>query len=71
MVPGSSEADMEKQFKMLEAGNSVDAELAKMKGLLGGSSDDESSSSGGGGSATGKSDPLDDEIARMKKDAGL
>jgi len=70
-LPGSSEADMEKQFKMLEAGNSVDAELAKMKGLLGGSSDDESSSSGGGGSATGKSDPLDDEIARMKKDAGL
>ena len=70
-LQGSSEADMEKQFKMLEAGNSVDAELAKMKGLLGGSSDDESSSSGGGGSATGKSDPLDDEIARMKKDAGL
>lgn len=70
-LPGSSEADMEKQFKMLEAGNSVDAELAKMKGLLGGSSDDESSSNGGGGSATGKSDPLDDEIARMKKDAGL
>lgn len=58
MLPGGS--DIEKEFKMLEAGNAVDDELKKMKGLLSGSSD--------GGS---KSKGIDDELEKMKKEAGL
>ena len=64
-LPGSAESDIEKQFKMLEAGSSVDDELAKMTGLLQGSSDAESS-----GSNSSKSG-VDDELEKLKKDAGL
>jgi len=74
-LPGSAESSIEEQFKMLEAGNSVDAELQKMKGLLNAGKEDDtkgdssskksSSSSSSGGSA------LDDELEKLKKDAGL
>jgi phage shock protein A len=57
-LPGSSSADLEKQFKQLEAGSAVDDELKKMKGMLGGSTDK-------------KKDDLDDELAKLKKEAGL
>ena len=66
-LPGSAESDIEKQFKMLEAGSSVDDELAKMKGLLQGSSDADSSSSSSSSSKSG----VDDELEKLKKDAGL
>ena len=66
-LPGSAESDIEKQFKMLEAGSSVDDELAKMKGLLQGSSDADSSSSSSSSSRSG----VDDELEKLKKDAGL
>mmetsp|Transcript_9111 Transcript_9111/g.14030 ORF Transcript_9111/g.14030 Transcript_9111/m.14030 type:complete len:315 (-) Transcript_9111:253-1197(-) len=70
-LPGSAESSIEAQFKMLEAGNSVDDELQKMKGLLNAGKEDagedkkSSSSSSTGGSA------VDDELAKLKKDAGL
>lgn len=57
-LPGSSSADLEKQFKQLEAGSAVDDELKKMKGMLGGSTDK-------------KKDDLDDELAKLKREAGL
>lgn len=57
-LPGSSESSLENQFRMLEGSAAVDDELKKLKGLLG----DGSSSSGGG---------IDDELERLKKDAGL
>jgi phage shock protein A len=69
-LPGSAESSIEKQFAMLEASSSVDDELKRMKGLLGGSTDSESSSSSPASSAS--SDPgIDDELAKLKKDAGL
>lgn len=66
-LPGSSESDIEKQFRMLEGASAVDDELRKMKGLLGASKDGDSSSSGSskGGSA------VDDELEKLKKHAGL
>lgn len=64
MLPGSAESDIEKQFKMLEAGSAVDDELKKMKGLLGESKE-------GGGSKSKSSGPVDDEFEKLKKDAGL
>lgn len=65
-LPGSAESDIEKQFKMLEGSRAVDDELAKMKGLLGGSSDSSSSK------PNTPSDPgVDDELARLKREAGL
>jgi phage shock protein A len=67
-LPGSAESDIEKQFKMLEAGTSVDDELAKMKGLLQGSSDTGSSSSS---SSSSSKSGVDDELEKLKKDAGL
>lgn len=57
-LPGSSSAELEKQFKMLEGQSAVDDELKKMKGMLGGSTDK-------------KKDDLDDELAKLKKEAGL
>jgi Phage shock protein A (IM30), suppresses sigma54-dependent transcription len=72
MLPGGS--DIEKEFKKLEAASSVDDELRKMKGLLTGSAEESSSSAGGaGGSAAagaGKA-AVDDELAKLKRDAGL
>lgn len=61
-LPGSAAGSLEDQFKALEAANEIDDELAKMKGLLGA----ESSAS----SSAPKSD-VDDELEKMKRDAGL
>ena len=69
MLPGSSNASLEKEFKMLEAGDAVDDELANMKRMLGGSSpsdEKKSSSSGSSGNSA-----VDDELAKLKRDAGL
>ena len=59
-LPGSSAGSVEAQFKMLEASSSVDQELEDMKKMLGSSS-----------SASKKSDGVDDELERLKKEAGL
>ena len=68
-LPGSAESSLENQFKALEASNTVDDELRAMKGLLGGSSDDSADSSSSSAKAT---DPgVEDELAKLKKDAGL
>ncbi|KAL3921279.1 MAG: hypothetical protein SGILL_002828 [Bacillariaceae sp.] len=70
LLPGSEGSSVEAQFKALEASDEVDAELAKLKGLLGDSSS--ASSSGSSGSSAKSSDPaIDDELEKMKKDAGL
>lgn len=70
LLPGSEGSSVEAQFKALEASDEVDAELAKLKGLLGDSSS--ASSSGSSGSSDKSSDPaIDDELEKMKKDAGL
>jgi phage shock protein A len=70
MLPGNS---MEKEFRMLEASSSVDDELKKMKGLLGGSGGGDSSSSASSGSSggAGGNKGLDDEMEKLKRDAGL
>lgn len=60
-LPGSSAASIEDQFKALEAANEIDDELAKMKGLLGAESSASSS----------KKSDVDDELEKMKRDAGL
>ncbi|VEU37513.1 unnamed protein product [Pseudo-nitzschia multistriata] len=60
-LPGSSGASMEAQFKALEAASEVDNELAKMKGLLAAESSSESS----------KKSDVDDELEKLKRDAGL
>ena len=65
-LPGSS--SLEKEFKALEGAASVDDELAKLKGLL------KPSSSDGGGSASSSSasdGAVDDELEKLKRDAGL
>lgn len=69
----SGSSDMEKQFKMLESGSAVDDELKKMKGLLGGSSDGASASASASSSAAGGANKsaLDDEMEKLKRDAGL
>jgi phage shock protein A len=73
----SAGSDIEQQFKLLEAGSSVDDELAKMKqNLLTGSSSSSSSSSTttsstSTSSASGSAPPVDDELERLKRDAGL
>lgn len=69
MLPGSDGAGIEAQFAALEASDSVDDELAKMKGLLSGSSS--SSSSEGGSNSDSKKSDVDDELEKLKKDAGL
>lgn len=69
-LPGSAESSLENEFKKLEAGNSVDDELKKMKGLLSGS-DDSASTSSGTSAAKPSSPEVDDELAKLKKDAGL
>ncbi|CAJ1961695.1 unnamed protein product [Cylindrotheca closterium] len=73
MLPGSEGASIESQFKALEASSEVDDELKKLKGLLGGSSEPSSTSSSSTSSASSAvSDPkVDDELEKMKKDAGL
>lgn len=77
MLPGSSGSSLEREFKMLEGSAAVDDELQKLKGLLTGSGGDSSSSSSSSKSSTGSSAPppsnpaVDDELEKMKKDAGL
>jgi len=61
-LPGSSGASVEDQFAALEAASEVDNELAKMKGLLAG----ESSASG-----DARKSGVDDELEKLKRDAGL
>jgi len=71
-LPGSAEGSIEKQFKLMEAGSAVDDELSQMKKLLGGSSDGSdtsSSSSSSGGNPAAQS--MDDELEKLKRDAGL
>lgn len=72
-LPGGASSDIEKQFKMLEAASSVDDELAKMKqNLLQGGSEKSSSSSSSSSSGGSTSAPaVDDELEKLKKDAGL
>ena len=71
----SAGSDIEQQFKLLEAGSSVDDELAKMKqNLLTGSSSSSSSttsSSTSTSSTSSSAPPVDDELERLKRDAGL
>ena len=69
-LPGSSESSLEKQFALLEGSASVDEELRKMKGLLEGSKDS-GSASASKPSAAASSAEVDDELEKMKKDAGL
>lgn len=72
MLPGSAASSVEAQFKALEASSEVDAELAKLKGLLGGSSSASSdNSSSTSQTSSAKSSEIDDELEKMKKDAGL
>lgn len=70
LLPGSEGASIEAQFAALEASDSVDDELAKMKGLLSGSSSS-SSSDGGSDTDSKKSADVDDELEKLKRDAGL
>eukprot|EP00978_Attheya_sp_CCMP212_P003685 scaffold7766_cov48-Attheya_sp.AAC.6 len=70
-LPGSAESSIEKQFAMLEASSSVDDELKRMKGLLGGSTDSGSSSPSSSSSSASSDPGIDDELAQLKKDAGL
>lgn len=58
-LPGSSASSIENQFKMLEATSSVDKELEEMKKMLGSSS------------SASKKDDVDDELERLKREAGL
>ena len=68
-LPGGS--DLEKEFKMLEAASTVDDELAQMKkNLLKGSAPASDSSSSSNASSS-SSKPIDDELEKLKKDAGL
>jgi len=73
LLPGTEGASIEAQFAALEASSEVDDELKKLKGLIGGSSDGGGSSGGSGSSSkSAGSDPkLDDELEKMKKEAGL
>merc|ERR1712129_471999 len=65
MLPGSTDSSMDKQFQLLEAGSAVDDQLAKMKqNLLTGSSSSSSSS------ATKPNKDVEDELDRLKREAG-
>ncbi len=66
LLPGTEGSSVEAQFRALEAASSVDSELAKLKGLLG-----ESSSASGGATASSNNAEVDDELAKLKREAGL
>lgn len=66
LLPGTEGSSVEAQFKLLEASSSVDVELAKLKGLLGASS-----SASASANASSKNQEVDDELAKLRKDAGL
>lgn len=70
LLPGSEGAGVEAQFAALEASSAVDNELAKMKGLLAGSSND-SKDGKDSSQSTKNASEVDDELEKMKKDAGL
>lgn len=68
-LPGTAGSSLENEFKLLEGNAAVEDELAKMKGFLTGSDDSGSSSSS---STAAPSNPaVDDELEKLKKDAGL
>ena len=67
LLPGSSGSSIEAQFKALEASASVDDELKKMKGLL----TESSSASGNKTSSASSNAAVEDEFAKLKRDAGL
>jgi len=77
MLPGSVDSSLEQQFKLLEGSAAVDDELKKLKGLLTSGDSTSSSSSSGSSSSASKtssvpSDPaVDDELEKLKRDAGL
>ena len=58
-LPGSTGGSLESQFKMLEASSSVDQELEEMKKMLGSTS------------SASQNNDMDDELERLKKEAGL
>jgi len=58
-LPGSAAGSIESQFAMLEATSSVDKELEDMKKMLGTTS------------SANKKDDMDDELERLKREAGL
>ena len=64
-LPGSAESSVEAQFKALEASSAVDDELNRMKGLLGAGKDE------GGSSSSSSKSSIDDELDKLKKDAGI
>lgn len=66
---GSGNSDLEREFKLLEASSSVDAELAAMKrNLLPGASTTSASSDSGSSST---SSGVDAELEKLRRDAGL
>lgn len=73
LLPGSATSSIEAQFKALEASSSVDSELQKLKGLLSGSpsSSSSGSSSYAASPSSSGSTALDDELEKLKKDAGI
>jgi phage shock protein A len=79
-LTGSAPASLEAEFKLLEGGASVDEEMRKLKGLLGGSSTSGTEASSSSSSSTDESTPpppaanspvVDDEFEKLKKEAGL
>jgi phage shock protein A len=71
-LPGSAGGSLEEQFKLLEAGSAVDDEMAKLKGLLNPSKAPAApSSSSAPSNAAVDNAAVDDELAQLKKDAGL
>ena len=58
-LPGSSGGSVEAKFKLLEASSTVDRELEEMKKMLGATS------------SASKRDSMDDELERLKREAGL
>jgi len=58
-LPGSSGSSVEARFALLEASSSVDRELEEMKKMLGTTS------------SASRKDDMDDELERLKREAGL
>jgi len=69
-IGSSGSSSLEKEFALLEGASAVDDELQRMKGLLGGSAGSESSSSSSA-SKSSSNPEVDDELEKMKRDAGL
>ena len=69
-LPGTAGSSVEARFRALEASNLVDDELNKLKGLLGPSSSSSNKKPLLSGAGSG-ADDLDDELEKLKPDAGL